>query len=312
MSQVVYDCAAVNLFCRVAVNLKTAALQHRNTKDDYLPLTPNALRIRISTFGFTEVTMSWTGLRKRVLAGECVYGMMIRQARDPGAPAIYAAAGYDFAFIDMEHGNYSMETVADLIRGAKSAGIAPVIRIPHLETHFISRVLDAGAEGIMIPMTSTKEQAEAIVGCSKYTSLGHRGFGTQTGQTDYKPLKAVEFMKEANEHTLIIAQIETQEAVENIDAILGVEGIDVGLIGPNDLSISLGIPDQMNSETLLKAIDRVVETAKKRKKATGIHIGNIEAIKKWRSKGMTVLAYSTDVSFQYNASKSSLEELKRP
>jgi 2-dehydro-3-deoxyglucarate aldolase/4-hydroxy-2-oxoheptanedioate aldolase len=119
-------------------------------------------------------------------------------------------------------------------------------------------------------------------------------------------------MKEANEHTLIIAQIETREAVDNIDAILGVEGIDVGLIGPNDLSISLGIPDQMNSETLTKAIDRVVETAKKRKKATGIHIGNIDAIKKWRSKGMTVLAYSTDVSFQYNASKSSLEELKRP
>ena len=255
--------------------------------------------------------MAWTGLRKRVLAGECVYGMMIRQARDPGAPAIYAAAGYDFAFIDMEHGNYSMETVADLIRGAKSAGIAPVIRIPHLETHFISRVLDAGAEGIMVPMTSTKDQAEAIVHYSKYTPLGHRGFGSQTGQTDYKPVKSVEFMKEANEHTLIIAQIETQEAVENIDAILGVEGIDVGLIGPNDLSISLGIPDQMNSETLIKAIDRVVERAKKRKKATGIHIGNIEAIKKWRSKGMTVLAYSTDVSFQYNASKSSLEELKR-
>jgi 2-keto-3-deoxy-L-rhamnonate aldolase RhmA len=81
------------------------------------------------------------GLRKRVLEGECVYGMMIRQARDPGAPTIYAAAGYDFVFIDMEHGNYSMENVADLIRGAKSEGIAPVIRIPHLETHFISRVL---------------------------------------------------------------------------------------------------------------------------------------------------------------------------
>src|SRR4030066_330496 len=196
--------------------------------------------------------MSWTGLRKRVLAGECVYGMMIRQARDPGAPAIFAAAGYDFAFIDMEHGNYSMETVADLIRGSKSVGIASLIRVPHLETHFVSRVLDAGAEGIMVPMTSTKEHAEAIVHWSKYTPLGHRGFGTQTGQTDYKPLKPGEFMKEANEHTLIIAQIETQEAVENI-----------------------------------------------------------EAIKKWRSKGMNVLSYSTDVSFQYNASKSSLEELKR-
>ena len=119
-------------------------------------------------------------------------------------------------------------------------------------------------------------------------------------------------MKEANEHTLVIAQIETREAIENIDAILSVEGIDVGLIGPNDLSISLEIPDQMGSEILMKAIDKVVETAKKRRKATGIHIGNIEVVKTWRAKGMTVLAYSTDISFQYNASKSSLEELKRP
>ena len=255
--------------------------------------------------------MVWTGLRKRVLAGECVYGTMIRQARDPGAPAIYSAAGYDFVFIDMEHGNYSMETVADLIRGAKSAGIAPIIRIPHLETHFISRVLDAGAEGIMVPMTSTSQQAEAMVGCSKYVPLGHRGFGTQTGQTDYRPLKAAEFMKEANEHTLVIAQIETREAIENVDSILSVEGIDVGLIGPNDLSISLGVPDQMGSEILAKAIDKVVETAKKKRKATGVHIGNIPSLKTWRAKGMTFLAYSTDIGFQYNASKSSLEELKR-
>jgi len=253
----------------------------------------------------------WSGLRKRVLAGECVYGTMIRQARDPGAPAIFAAAGYDFVFIDMEHGNYSMETVADLIRGAKSVGIAPIIRVPHLETFFTSRVLDAGAEGIMVPMTSTKEQAERIVRYGRYTPLGQRGFGTQSGMTDYKPLKAVEFMKEANENTLVVAQIETREAIENIDAILGIEGIDAGLIGPNDLSISLGIPDQMNSEILTKAIEKVVASAKKKGKASGIHIGNIEAIRKWRAKGMTVLAYSTDIGFMYNASKSSLEELKR-
>jgi 2-keto-3-deoxy-L-rhamnonate aldolase RhmA len=253
----------------------------------------------------------WTGLRKKVLSGECLYGMMIRQARDPGAPAIFAAAGYDFVFIDMEHGNYNMETVADLIRGAKSVGIAPIIRVPHLETFFISRVLDAGAEGIMVPMTSTKEQAERIIHYSKYTPLGERGFGSQMGHTDYKPRKAIEFMKEANEHTLVVAQIEAQEAIENIDEILSVEGIDVGLIGPNDLSISLGVPDQMGSEILTKAIDKVVESAKKYRKASGIHIGNIETIKKWRAKGMTVMAYSTDIGFMYNASKSSLEELKK-
>ncbi len=82
------------------------------------------------------------------------------------------AAGYDFVFIDMEHGCYNMETVADLIRGAKSVGIGTVIRVPRLETFFISRVLDAGAEGIMVPMTSTREDAETIARFSKYTPIG--------------------------------------------------------------------------------------------------------------------------------------------
>lgn len=255
--------------------------------------------------------MTWSGLRKKVLAGECVYGTMIRQARDSGAPAIFAAAGFDFVFIDMEHGNYSMETVANLIRGARSVGISTIIRVPHLETHFISRVLDSGAEGIMVPMTSTREQAEAIVRFSRFTPLGRRGYGGQMGHTDYKPVKTAEFLKEANDNILIVAQIETKEGIDNIDSILDVDGIDVGLIGPNDLSISLGIPDQMGSEILTKAIDKVVEAAKKKKKASGIHIGNIDAIKKWRSKGMTVLAYFTDISFMYNASKTSLEEIKK-
>jgi 2-keto-3-deoxy-L-rhamnonate aldolase RhmA len=255
--------------------------------------------------------MAWAGLRKRIVAGESVCGMMIRQARDPGAPVLFAAAGYDFCFIDMEHGNYSMETVADLIRGAKSAGIAPIIRVPHLETFFISRVLDAGAEGFMVPMTSRREQAETIVRYSKFTPLGRRGYGGNTGQTDYKPVKTVEFMREANENILVVAQIETQEAIDNIDQILSVEGIDVGLIGPNDLSNSLGIPDQMNSEILSNAIDKVVQTGKKRGKATGIHIGSVEAIRKWREKGMTVLACSTDINFQYNAAKATLEDIKR-
>lgn len=254
--------------------------------------------------------MGWAGIRKRILAGECVYGMMIRLSRDPGAPCVFAAAGYDFCFIDMEHGCYNMETVADLIRGAKSAGIAPLIRVPRLETFFISRVLDAGAEGVMVPMTSTKEEARAIVRFGKYAPMGQRGFGSQAGMTDFRPRKAPDYMKEANENTLLIAQIETQEAIRNIDEILSVEGIDVGLIGPNDLSISLGIPDQLSSDTIQEAIGKVVESAKRHGKASGIHIGNTEAIKKWRARGMTVLACSTDTAFMFNAAKATLEKMK--
>jgi 2-keto-3-deoxy-L-rhamnonate aldolase RhmA len=205
-----------------------------------------------------------------------------------------------------------METVADMIRGCKSVGLASIIRVPRLETFFISRILDAGAEGIMVPMTSTREDAERIVRYSKFAPLGLRGFGNQTGQTDYKPLNTAQFMKEANDHTLIVAQIETQEAIDNIEEILNVKGIDVAVIGPNDLSISLGVPDQMESDVMNKAIGRVVEVAKKKKKASGIHVGNLSMVRNWRSMGMNFLAYSTDISFMYTASKTGLEQLKAP
>jgi len=255
--------------------------------------------------------MRWSGLRKKILSGQCVYGMMIRMARDPGAPAIYANAGYDFVFIDMEHGCYNMETVAGLIRGAKSVGIGTVIRVPRLETFFISRVLDAGAEGFMVPMTSTKEDAETIVRYGRYAPLGLRGMGGTIGMNDYMPGKAADYMKEANENVLIVAQIETKASIENIDAILGTDGIDVGLIGPNDLSISLGIPDQLDSEMEVKAIEKVVASAKKHGKASGIHIGSVDAVRKWKEKGMTVLACSTDINFQYSAAKATLEGMKQ-
>ena len=258
-----------------------------------------------------RLIMHWSGLRRKVRAGECVYGTLLRVARDPAALGIYAAAGYDFVFIDMEHGSYNMETTAGLIRGAMSVGIAAVVRVPRLETFFISRVMDAGAEGIMVPMTSTREDAQAIARFSKYPPIGNRGYGSGSGMTDYVPLKATDCMQEANENTLVIAQIETREAIENIDAILGVEAIDVGLIGPNDLSLALGIPDQLNSETLAKAINTVVDSAKRKGKASGIHIGSVEAVRKWQAKGMTVLACSSDVAFQYSAAKATLEGMKR-
>jgi 2-keto-3-deoxy-L-rhamnonate aldolase RhmA len=155
----------------------------------------------------------WGGIRTRVLNGEVVYGTMVRQGRDPGATTLVGKVGFDFVFIDMEHGAYSLETVADLIRGAKSVGCAPIIRVPAAKRYFISRVLDAGAEGIMVPMTSTPEQAERVVGYAKFPPMGRRGVGLGNAQVDYAAVKASDFTAEANEKTLVIGQIENREGI---------------------------------------------------------------------------------------------------
>jgi 2-keto-3-deoxy-L-rhamnonate aldolase RhmA len=255
--------------------------------------------------------MRWFSLRKKLLSGAKLHGTMVRLARDPGTMAIYAAAGYDFVLVDMEHGSFGMETVADLIRGGKSAGIGTVVRVPRLETFFISRVLDAGAEGIMVPMTSTPAEAESIVRYARYAPVGNRGFSTGTGMTDFVPMKPLEAMKEANENTLVIAQIETREAVENIDAILGVNGIDAALVGPNDLALSLGALEPAHSGRLTAAIDQVVAAATRRGKISGIHGGEPDFVKQWGGKGMGLLACGTDATFQYAAAKQALDAMTR-
>ena len=191
----------------------------------------------------------WGEIRTRVLNGEVVYGTMVRQGRDPGVTTLVGKACFDFVFIDMEHGAYSLETVADLIRGAKSVGCAPIIRVPAAERYFISRVLDAGAEGIMVPMTSTREQAERIVGYAKFPPMGRRGVGLGNAQVDYAAVKASDFTAEANEKTLVIAQIENREGIGNIDEILLVDEIDLAVLGPNDLSFDLGNPGRNNGHT---------------------------------------------------------------
>jgi 4-hydroxy-2-oxoheptanedioate aldolase len=252
----------------------------------------------------------WSEIRARVLKGEVVYGMMVRHGRDPGVTTLVGKAGFDFVFLDMEHGPYSLETVSDLIRGAKSVGCAPVIRVPAAERYFISRVLDAGAEGIMVPMLSTPEQAQRAVSYAKFPPIGRRGVGLPTGQADYAVVKASDFTEQANEKTLVIAQIENQEGIRNIDEILSVDGVDLAVMGPNDLSYDLGCQGQTDHPKVVEAIQKVVDAARGCGKHSGTHMGNLEQLLYWRGRGMTFIAYNTDSGLLFKAASEGLDALK--
>lgn len=213
-------------------------------------------------------------LKEKLLSGKKIYGCMIRVVRNPAICVIARNAGLDFIMFDCEHSNYTTETLHDFFLQANSIGLGGFFRATSLSKDNISRPLDQGAVGVMVPMTDTVEQAKELVKWSKYAPVGDRGFCSGTCMVDYRSgLSNVETMNYASSRTISIAQIETKLAVDNVEQIAAVNGIDALLIGPNDLSLSLGIPGDLMNPVEIDAIRHVVSACKKNGKAFGIHAG---------------------------------------
>lgn len=234
---------------------------------------------------------------KKLREGKRIIGTMVRMVKDPGIALVAKDAGLDFIMIDMEHGTYSAESVSAIATVAGSIGLGIFVRVPELSKGYVSGIMDGGADGVMVPMLSTAQQARALVNWSRYAPLGNRGLGTPGGHTNFAAIREnpETFMARQNEITLAIAQIETKEAIENIEEIAAVEGIDVLLIGPNDLSNALGIPGDLMNEILQQAIGTVAEAAKKYGKVFAIHSGDA-LLDKWESRGMQMIMNNLEIN----------------
>jgi 2-keto-3-deoxy-L-rhamnonate aldolase RhmA len=224
-------------------------------------------------------------------------GTMIRLIRNPGIVLIAANAGLDFVMFDMEHGSMNFETLADSASLARQRGIGCFVRVPELSKGNVSRALDCGVNGVMVPMIATAEDAQKLVNWAKFSPIGERGLGGRGAHTDYLDAAAdpVSYMKEANEEVLTIAQIELAEAIENIDAIAAVKGLDALLIGPADLSNSLGVNGEFNHPVMDEAILKVAEAAKKHNKVFGFHAGE-ELTRKWMDHNLTLRMSLMDIA----------------
>jgi len=237
---------------------------------------------------------------KKLREGNRIVGTMVRMVRNPAIAQIAYHAGLDFIMFDLEHGPHSIETVSDVAKVARSIGLGIFARVPELAKGYVSRLMDAGIEGIMVPMVSTPEEAQQLVQWSRYDPIGSRGLGSNGELTDFAGMgsDALTFMKRQNELTLAIAQIETAEAIKNIDAIAAVEGIDVLLIGPNDLAISLGVPGDIMGGVNQTAIGKVADAAEKHHKVFAIH-GNDALLEKWDSRIQMVMS-ALDINVLHN------------
>lgn len=217
------------------------------------------------------------------MLNERLYGAFIKILTNPSITIMAKNAGLDFLFYDCEHGMYTYETLHDLILMGNAVGIPSFIRVPQLARGDVSRSLDCGATGVMVPMIENKEQAQLLVEWSKYPPDGNRGY-SGGANTNYRASGNHESnMKELNESVISIAQIETGKGVENIEEILSVEGIDAVIVGPADLAISLGIPGDYFNPVEIDAINKVAAACEKHKKGFGI-IGKLTLIDKYKDK----------------------------
>ncbi|QEN09638.1 hypothetical protein EXM22_17215 [Oceanispirochaeta crateris] len=247
----------------------------------------------------------------RLHEGRRIVGTMMRFTRNPGICQIAKAAGLDYVMYDMEHGDYSMETFADAAMIAHSIGLGIFVRVPELSKAYVSRVLDLGADGVMVPMISSKEEAEKLVDWAKYLPQGKRGLstiGSHTGMVK-SPLSASQFMEEQNQNILVIAQIETAQGIANIDQIAAVPGLDVLLIGPNDLSVSLGVPGDMMGQTVNDAILKVSKAAKNNGITFAMHAGD-NLLERWLDQGMNMVMNNMDIHLIYDGLKGIADKYK--
>jgi 2-dehydro-3-deoxyglucarate aldolase/4-hydroxy-2-oxoheptanedioate aldolase len=233
-------------------------------------------------------------VKHKVHSGGRSIGTFMFEFSTTSVGRLAAEAGAEFAIFDMEHTGWSVETIRMLI-ATNSSEMIPLVRIPATEYHFIARVLDMGAMGIMVPMCESAAQAQLLVASAKYPPVGRRGAAFTIAHDDYTGGDIVEKIRTANTETLLIAQIETAGGVGNVDEIAAVEGIDVLWIGHFDLSNSLGIPGQFDHPHFQDAVARVLRACEKHGKVPGFLASDIAVGKKLLDQGFRMLAYGGDL-----------------
>jgi 2-keto-3-deoxy-L-rhamnonate aldolase RhmA len=203
---------------------------------------------------------------QRIRSGQLTLGFGVHHLRGAAVPLLAKAAGYDWLFIDSEHGSISTQEISQLCLAALPTGIAPIVRICRGAFDEGTRALDNGALGIVVPHVDTADEARQLVDAFRFHPMGHRSTGGAPAQFAFRAPPAPDLQRILNAELLVIPMIETPKAVENAEAIAAVEGIDALLIGTNDLVLEMGIAGQLGHERVQSAYRRVSEACRRHKK----------------------------------------------
>jgi 2-dehydro-3-deoxyglucarate aldolase len=250
-----------------------------------------------------------TNLKEKLQKRELTIGSWLTLGHTAIAE-IMAKAGFEWLVVDMEHSVITLDVAQQLIQVIEGCGVMPLVRVGENNPNIIKRVMDAGAYGVIVPMVNDSQQAEAAVRAVKYPPVGTRGVGLARAQGYGHTFD--EYAATLNQESIVIAQIEHIEAVDNLESIISVNGIDGCIIGPYDLSGSLGVPGKFDHADVSAALKKVEQTCKKRKVALGFHIiqPDYRLVLEKVSRGYSFIGFSLDILFLGNTCREQITKLK--
>lgn len=247
-----------------------------------------------------------TTFKKRLQNKETLVGVLL-SLPSPEIAEIMTLSGFDWLFIDLEHGPMDFLACQRMIQAAGGQSEC-LVRVPENSESAIKKALDIGAAGIIAPKVNSAEEAQNIVSYAKYAPQGQRGVGAARAQG--YGLHFSEYVGRANEDLLVVIQIEHIEGVNDIDKIVAVPGIDVIFIGPYDLSASMGLDGQVDHPRVLEAIDRVEQACAKHNLPMGYFGMSPEAVKPYRDKGYQLITCGTDAGFLASGASETIKALR--
>lgn len=248
--------------------------------------------------------------KQKLQSRQPVFGTMLTECLSPEIVPALAACGLDFFIVDTEHSPADLHQIQALARASRPLGIAPLVRVTDNEYFLIARALDCGAAGVVIPRLQSAGDARRVVEAVKYSPLGRRGFFMRGILTDFGGISTAEGMARENQETIVVVQVETAEALADLENIVQVPGIDAIMIGPQDLSIALGVPGQIMHERMRDAFRRVAEVCGPSPVAPGIHMDDPALLAEFRERGFLFLDYSIDLGLLMKALRQGLEVIK--
>ena len=242
--------------------------------------------------------------------GGAVFGMMLTASRSPRWAKTYAQSGLDYIIIDTEHTPRSRSEVSDLLAAFETTNIAPIVRIPIPSSHYVTMNLDAGAEGILAPYCETIEEVKETVAAAKWRPLKGKIVKQVIEKNVFPSTASKEYLEKRNANTICIIGIESVPAIENLNNILDIDGIDAIFVGPNDLSISLGVPNEYEHPIYEEALEKIIDICTKKNTPVMIHHQTVELTKRWLAKGAKFVLHSTDTRGIHNAIQSDFSNIK--
>jgi len=248
--------------------------------------------------------------RERLSRGETVFGSALQVYRSTEIPRVFAAAGFDYVFIDMEHGSFDLETVHDMIAAATAAGITPIVRVAELAYSLVARLLDCGAQGIILPRVEDPKLLQEALSWMRFPPLGIRGYGVNATMVGYEPRSFPEIIEHLNRSTLSVVQFESATAIERADEFLSLPGLDIAMVGPADLSIALGVPGQFDHPLLISTVDKLIERCNHHGVVPGIQTRSVAMAKMWAERGMRFVGAAAEHAFLLEKAKESVAQLR--